>query len=89
VFAFSSGLVVWAGRMGGYGLAVVIDHGGYKTLYAHLSAVDARPGREVAAGEKIGEVGTTGVSTGPHLHFTVWEVGDGVLRPVDPMSYIR
>jgi murein DD-endopeptidase MepM/ murein hydrolase activator NlpD len=89
VFAFSSGLVVWAGSMGGYGLAVVIDHGGYKTLYAHLSRVDARPGREVAAGEKIGEVGTTGVSTGPHLHFTVWEVEDGVLRPVDPMSYLR
>lgn len=89
VFAFSAGLVVWAGSMGGYGLAVVVDHGAYKTLYAHLSRVEARYGREVAAGEKIGEVGDTGVTTGPHLHFTVWEVEGGFLRPVDPVTYLR
>lgn len=88
VFAFTDGVVVYAGRFGGYGLAVVLDHGAYKTLYGHLSEIAVRPGTEVASGQKIGEVGSTGVSTGPHLHFSVWEIAGGRMRPVDPMGYL-
>lgn len=68
----------------GYGRQVVIDHGfGYKTRYAHLNRIDVVPGQTVKRGEKIGEMGNTGKSTGSHLHYEV--IFRGV--PVDPVNY--
>lgn len=73
IFAADSGVVVFAGwASGGYGNTVMIDHGnGYQTLYAHLSQISTQCGRSVAKGGVIGSSGTTGMSTGPHLHFEV------------------
>ena len=68
----------------GYGRMVVIDHGyGYKTLYAHMSEYNVRPGQEVTRGEVIGKVGNTGTSTAPHLHYEVHRDGN----TVNPVHY--
>ena len=68
----------------GYGNNIIVDHGyGYKTRYAHLSKIDVVVGQEVKRGEKIGEMGNTGKSTGPHLHYEVIYLN----RPVNPVSY--
>jgi murein DD-endopeptidase MepM/ murein hydrolase activator NlpD len=78
------GTVLEAGPRGGYGNAVLVDHGdGLATLYAHQSEVAVSPGQQVATGDVIGYVGSTGYSTGPHLHWEVWVNG----TPVDPMGY--
>jgi murein DD-endopeptidase MepM/ murein hydrolase activator NlpD len=71
VFAARSGRVTWAGWWpGGYGNLVSIAHGyGLRTMYAHLSAFAVRRGQRVATGTLVGRVGSTGLSTGPHLHF--------------------
>jgi murein DD-endopeptidase MepM/ murein hydrolase activator NlpD len=71
VFAARSGRVTWAGwRSGGYGYLVSIAHGsGERSLYAHLSSIAVTRGHRVAAGALVGRVGSTGLSTGPHLHF--------------------
>ena len=83
--AAGNGIVVWAGPRGGYGNAVIIDHrNGLATLYAHQSRVNTTVGQKVTAGQVIGFVGQTGMSTGPHLHFEVRELG----TPVDPMLYL-
>ena len=75
------GEVVFAGAQGGYGLTVVVEHeSGIRTRYAHLSELAVRPGDAVLRGQDVGKVGSTGRSTGPHLHFEVLEHG----RPVDP-----
>lgn len=73
VVAADSGYVVYAGwDDSGYGNLVIIDHGnGYRTLYAHLSSFSVTTGQSVAKGERIGAVGSTGNSTGPHLHFEI------------------
>ncbi len=73
VVASDSGYVVYAGwDRSGYGNLVIIDHGnGYRTYYAHLSAIFVRVGDSVARGVRIGSVGSTGHSTGPHLHFEI------------------
>ncbi len=85
ILAAAEGVVLSAGPRGGYGNAVVIDHGSsVATLYAHLSDIDVGTVRAVAAGDAIGEVGSTGLSTGPHLHLEV-RVGG---TPVDPAGYI-
>ncbi|MCR4743560.1 MAG: M23 family metallopeptidase [Treponema sp.] len=69
-----------------YGNYVIIDHGnGYQTLYAHMSKIIATKGKWVEQGERIGLVGSTGYSTGPHLHFTVYKNG----KMVDPMTVLR
>ncbi|MCP4132272.1 MAG: peptidoglycan DD-metalloendopeptidase family protein [bacterium] len=82
VGASRAGRVIATGWMGGYGKAVVIVHSnGYKTLYGHLSRITTRPGRKVKAGSLIGRVGSTGWSTGPHLHFTLWQNGK-LLNPL-------
>ncbi len=85
VVAIADGTVVLVGSTGGYGNAVVVDHGGgLSTLSAHLSAFDVAVGDVVVAGQVIGRVGRTGLATGPHLHFET-RLG-GV--PVDPHWFL-
>jgi murein DD-endopeptidase MepM/ murein hydrolase activator NlpD len=84
IVAALGGTVVTAGPMGSYGNLVVIDHGdGFATAYAHQSRVLVSSGQRVAKGQRIGLVGSTGASTGPHLHFETRVNGE----PVDPMRY--
>ncbi len=81
--AGGDGKVIFADWRGGYGQCIMIDHGkGIVTLYAHLSKISVKNGQVVKAGAVIGNVGSTGLSTGPHLHFEVRINGD----PVDPLS---
>jgi murein DD-endopeptidase MepM/ murein hydrolase activator NlpD len=77
--------VVAAGRAGGYGLWVVIDHGSFRTVYAHLKEFLVTAGREVKGGDVIGLMGPLGRSTGPHLHFEVRVNG----ACVDPEKFIK
>ena len=86
IFATGDGMVVRVEyKTYGYGLNVVIDHGyGYKTLYAHMSKIDAKVGQKIKRGQIIGYVGSTGYSTCPHVHYEVF-VND--IR-VNPMPYI-
>lgn len=88
ILATGNGVVVRAGAAQGYGLAVLVDHGnGYLTHYGHMSAVAVRAGQRVVAGEQIGDEGSTGHSTGPHLHF---EVHLGAYKnPVEPTTWLR
>jgi len=82
----ASGTVVHAGGKGAYGLAVVVEHGnGVKSLYAHLSGIDVKEGQRVERGQPVGRVGSTGRSTGPHLHYEIM-VGD---EPRDPARFMR
>ncbi|HEY1407080.1 MAG TPA: M23 family metallopeptidase, partial [Spirochaetota bacterium] len=83
--AAAAGVVSSAGWMGGFGNAVIIEHAnGFRTLYGHLSVIGVVSGQKVKPGQYIGRVGSTGWSTGPHLHFTLWQ--NGVL--VDPMKVL-
>jgi murein DD-endopeptidase MepM/ murein hydrolase activator NlpD len=83
--AAGAGVVVWAGPRGGYGNLVAIDHGGgLATLYGHQSRIEATVGLRVKTGQVIGYVGSTGMATGPHLHFETREFG----VPVDPLLYL-
>jgi murein DD-endopeptidase MepM/ murein hydrolase activator NlpD len=85
VLAAGDGTVVFAGWMSGYGNTVIIDHGGQiATLYGHNSALAVSVGEKVKRGERIAAAGSTGNSTGPHVHFEV-RVGG---TPVDPMGYL-
>ena len=85
VVAATSGTVVSAGNQGGYGNAVAISHdNGLATFYAHQASLVVSAGEAVSRGQVIGYVGSTGYSTGPHLHFEVRVNG----APVDPMSYL-
>lgn len=86
VVAARAGQVVWAGPRGSFGNTVVVAHGrGVRTLYAHLSRIDVDLLDEVAAGTRIGVVGSTGRSTGPHLHFEV-RVRGAAVDPMGPLS---
>lgn len=81
----AGGVVVRAGWENGYGNLVEVSHGfGYVTRYGHLSRIDVKAGATVARGDRLGLVGTTGRSTGPHLHYEI--VVDG--RHVNPLEYI-
>ena len=85
VRAARSGEVILAGERGGFGNTIVIYHGlGYSTLYAHLSRVEVGVGQNVASGDRIGAIGSTGWSTGPHLHFELRIDG----KAVDPTPYL-
>lgn len=85
IMAAARGRVVFASRRSGYGLSVELDHGyGYSTLYGHASELLVRPGQTVERGDLIARVGSTGLSTTPHVHYEV-RVGD---RPVNPMNYV-
>lgn len=85
VLATAAGKVVHAGPNGGYGLTVVIDHGyGLRTLYAHNARVLVQPGDRVERGDVIALAGSTGVSTGPHVHYEVHVDG----RPVNPREFL-
>ena len=88
VKAAGEGTVRYVGTKGGYGKTIEIDHGhGYKTLYAHLNGYrkGIRPGREVSKGQTIGYVGSTGLSTGPHLHFGLYKNN----RAINPNSVVK
>jgi murein DD-endopeptidase MepM/ murein hydrolase activator NlpD len=81
IMAADDGKVVSAGPAGAYGNMIEIAHGdGTRTVYAHLSDIDVRKGQTVDRGQHIGDLGNTGNSSGPHLHFEVRDHG----KPVDP-----
>jgi murein DD-endopeptidase MepM/ murein hydrolase activator NlpD len=83
IFAVSEGIVAFAGRHGGHGNYVKLDHGGgLGTGYGHMSRIAVSSGQHVQAGQVIGYVGSTGLSTGPHLHYEVYQSG----RTVNPLS---
>lgn len=82
--AAAGGTVTRAEWAGGYGNLIEIDHNGFSTRYAHLSRIDVSPGQIVAPGQAVGRVGSTGDSTGPHLHFEVRVKG----KPIDPMTML-
>lgn len=84
IYATGNGRIMTHKNESGYGKQILVDHGfGYKTRYAHLNRIDVLPGEYVKRGQKIGELGNTGRSTGPHLHYEV------ILRntPVNPINY--
>ncbi len=84
VYAPADGYVTFTGRKGGFGLFISINHKyGYETYYGHLQKIYVRRGQFVKRGEKIGEVGNTGLSTNPHLHYEVHYKG----KPVDPSQF--
>ena len=86
IHAAGAGRVVHAGPMGGYGMMVEIDHGnGLTTRYAHMSQALVAEGQDVAQGAVLGRIGSSGRSTGPHLHYEVRVDGE----PVDPERYLR
>ena len=86
VFAPAPGVVSFVGVRSGYGNTVEIDHGrGFKTRYAHLNATAVLPGQRIGLGHRVGAMGTTGRSTGVHLHYEVWMNG----RPQNPARFMR
>jgi len=86
--AAGEGTVVAAGPAEGYGNAVLIDHGnGYLTHYGHMSAITVTPGQHVATGDQIGNEGSTGHSTGPHLHFEVHQ--GSYQNPIEPTAWMH
>jgi murein DD-endopeptidase MepM/ murein hydrolase activator NlpD len=85
IAAAAGGTVISAGWSGGYGNLVVVDHGnGLSTAYGHMSSIAVSSGQSVAQGTVLGGMGTTGNSTGVHLHFEVRVNGS----PTDPLGYL-
>ena len=86
VYSARAGKVIVSQYSGSYGNYIIVDHGeGYATLYAHLSARNVGVGAKVSAGQLIGKVGSTGRSTGPHLHLELRKNGE----KIDPQSKIK
>lgn len=85
VKSMAKGKVIFAGRRGGYGNCIVLRHGnGFETLYGHLSRILVHSGQNIDIGQKIGKVGSTGRSTGPHLHYEVHRYG----KRINPQSFL-
>ncbi|OOQ58806.1 M23 family metallopeptidase [Mucilaginibacter pedocola] len=81
----ANGKVIFAGWFGGYGNCVRIQHGNdFQTLYGHLSRISVKVGQQVVVGQKVGEVGSTGHSTGTHLHYEVRKGG----KPINPVNFL-
>jgi murein DD-endopeptidase MepM/ murein hydrolase activator NlpD len=86
VYATAPGVVSFTGVRSGYGNTIEVDHGrGFKTRYAHLAKISVRPGQRVGLGQRLGGIGSTGRSTGPHLHYEVWLNG----RAQNPERFIK
>ncbi len=86
IYSTAPGVVSFTGVRSGYGKTIEIDHGrGFKTRYAHLQAIGVRPGQKVTVGTRIGGMGSTGRSTGPHLHYEVWVNG----RAQNPSRFVK
>jgi murein DD-endopeptidase MepM/ murein hydrolase activator NlpD len=86
IYSTAPGVVSFTGVRTGYGNTIEVDHGGgFKTRYAHLQAIGVQVGQRVAVGQRIGGMGSTGRSTGPHLHYEVWVDG----RPQNPDRFLR
>jgi murein DD-endopeptidase MepM/ murein hydrolase activator NlpD len=87
VHALADGVIIFASYDGAYGNKIAIQHaGGLVTWYAHLSAYEIKLGQKVVAGQLIGRVGSTGNTTGPHLHLEIRPTAD---VPVDPLPWLR
>jgi len=85
VCAAAAGIVEFCGEHRAWGKCIRIDHGEFQTFYAHLDSIQVRPGMEVDSGQVIGKAGSTGWSSGPHLHFEVWQNG----THVNPLSWLQ
>ncbi len=86
-YAAADGVVVRADKYGGYGNCVIVDHGnGIQTLYAHFTSISVKVGDVVKAGDEVGKIGSTGNSTGPHLHFEVRVDGE-IVNPLIFVDY--
>jgi murein DD-endopeptidase MepM/ murein hydrolase activator NlpD len=86
IMATAPGVISFTGVRSGYGNTIEIDHGGgFKTRYAHLQAISVRVGQRVAIGQRVGAMGSTGRSTGPHLHYEVWANG----RAQNPNRFMK
>ena len=86
IYTTAPGVVSFTGVRSGYGNTIEIDHGsGFKTRYAHLQAIGVNAGQRVAVGQRIGAMGSTGRSTGPHLHYEVWVNG----RAQNPDRFVK
>ena len=87
IWAAAAGTVILAGRNGGYGNCVIVNHGnGYTTVYGHMDSIAVSAGQSVAMGQVLGYVGSTGNSTGPHLHFEIRS--SATAYPIDPQSFL-
>lgn len=86
VLASDGGKVIYAGWKSGYGYCVIVDHGGnLSSLYAHMSSINVSVGEKIYKGKTVGKVGSTGTSTGNHLHFEIQKLGN----EINPSSYIN
>ena len=86
IHATAPGVVSFTGVRSGYGNTVELDHGrGFKTRYAHLAAISVSVGQHVAVGQRLGGMGSTGRSTGTHLHYEVWLNG----RAMNPDRFLK
>ncbi len=86
IYATADGVVVFSGWSNGYGKLVKIQHAlGFETRYGHMSKINVKKGQRVSRGDRIGDMGSTGRSTGPHVHYEI-RVGG---KPVNPMTYIK
>jgi murein DD-endopeptidase MepM/ murein hydrolase activator NlpD len=86
IYSTAPGVVSFTGVRSGYGNTIEIDHGGgFKTRYAHLQGIAVSVGQRVGVGQRIGAMGSTGRSTGPHLHYEIWVSG----RPQNPNRFLR